>query len=211
MWSGFLFTILTVLTLAKKQEEEGRGRCDHHEEDVIMMQRLTAAKALSLAAKDECGPPVKWPCDNDEVASFPLQMINSNKDNCTAGRGELFRLDLSTAQYTLLCYVPGHCFNACGINPQTNEIFCRERLNNYQTTPDNNLLRVDCPLNMTEVELGLPITPVEGTLCFFGQIPGTYAGNFDVNGSFWFKVDRGNNNNRQGEIYELTNSLLRFG
>ena len=59
------------------------------------------------------------------------------------------------------------------------------RLNNYQTTPDNNLLRVDCPLNMTEVELGLPITPVEGTLCFFGQIPGTYAGNFDVNGSFW--------------------------
>ena len=59
------------------------------------------------------------------------------------------------------------------------------RLNNYQTTPDNNLVRVDCPLNMTEVELGLPITPVEGTLCFFGQLAKTYAGNFDVNGSFW--------------------------
>ena len=32
---------------------------------------------------------VKWPCDNDEVASFPLQMINSDKGNCTAGRGML--------------------------------------------------------------------------------------------------------------------------
>ena len=51
-----------------------------------------------------------------------------NKSNKTrAFLRELFRLDLSTAQYTLLCYVPGHCFNACGINPQTNEIFCRER------------------------------------------------------------------------------------
>jgi len=38
MWSGFLFAILTVLTLANKQEEEGRGRCDD-EEDMIMMQR----------------------------------------------------------------------------------------------------------------------------------------------------------------------------
>ena len=45
---------------------------------------------------------------------------------------------------------------------------------------------MDCPLNMTEVELGLPITPVEGTLCYFGRIPGTYAANFDVNGSFWW-------------------------
>ena len=52
----------------------------------------------------------------------------TNKSNKTrAFLRELFRLDLSTAQYTLLCYVPGHCFNACGINPQTNEIFCRER------------------------------------------------------------------------------------
>ena len=49
----------------------------------------------------------------------------------------------------------------------------------------NNLVRIDCPLNVTEVELGLPITPVVGTLCFFGRVPGTYAGNFDVNGSFW--------------------------
>ena len=49
----------------------------------------------------------------------------------------------------------------------------------------NNLVRIDCPLNATEVELGLPITPVVGTLCFFGRVPGTYAGNFDVNGSFW--------------------------
>ena len=38
---------------------------------------------------------------------------------------------------------------------------------------------------MTEVELGLPITPVEGSLCFFGKIPGTYAANFDVHGSYW--------------------------
>eukprot|EP00434_Breviolum_minutum_P043416 symbB.v1.2.038702.t1/scaffold6131.1/size20721/2 len=181
MWSGFLFAILTVLTLANKQEEEGRGRCDD-EEDMIMMQRLTASKALSLAAKEECGPPVKWPCDNDEVASYPLQMINNNPGNCSAGGGELFRLDLSTGTYQLLCYVPTHCFNACGISPETNEIFCRERLGG---STGNNLVRIDCPLNVTEVELGLPITPVEGELCFFGRVPGTYAANFDVNGSFW--------------------------
>ena len=55
----------------------------------------------------------------------------------------------------------------------------------------NNLVRIDCPLNMTEVELGLPITPVEGSLCFFGKIPGTYAANFDVNGSFWCGMGNG--------------------
>ena len=44
---------------------------------------------------------------------------------------------------------------------------------------------MDCPLNTTEAELGLPITPVEGSVCFFGKIPGTYAANFDVNGSYW--------------------------
>jgi len=188
--SWFLLAILASLSLAKREEEE-----------MFMVQRLTASKSLSLAAREACGPPVKWPCDNEEVASFPLQMINTNKNNCTAGFGELFRLDLSTGQYTPLCFVPQHCFNACGLSPD-NEIFCRERL-----TGDfgNNFLRVDCPLNMTEVELGLPITPVEGTLCFFGQIPGTYAANFDVNGNYWFKVDRGNN---QGEIYELTNSSI---
>ena len=37
------------------------------------------------------------------------------------------RLDLSTGEYTPLCYVPEHCFNACGISPETNEIFCREK------------------------------------------------------------------------------------
>ena len=38
------------------------------------------------------------------------------------------RLDLNTGKYTPLCYVPGHCFNGCGISPETNEIFCREKL-----------------------------------------------------------------------------------
>ena len=190
-WSWFLLAILASLALAEREEE-----------DMFMVQRLTASKALSLAAREACGPPVKWPCDNEEVASFPLQMINTNRDNCTAGLGEFCRLDLSTGQYTPLCFVPQHCFNACGLSPD-NEIFCRETRRSGDF--GNNFLRVDCPLNMTEVELGLPITPVEGTLCYFGRIPGTYAANFDVNGSFWFKVDRGRT---QGEIYELTNSSI---
>ena len=49
---------------------------------------------------------------------------------------------------------------------------------------------MDCPLNTTEAELGLPITPVVGELCFFGRIPGTYAANFDVNGSYWCGMAR---------------------
>ena len=49
----------------------------------------------------------------------------------------------------------------------------------------NNFVRIDCPLNVTEVESGLPVTVVDGELCFFGKIPGTYAANFDVNGSYW--------------------------
>jgi len=187
----FLLWILALpsLSLAKREEE-----------DATMLQRLTASKALSLAAREACGPPVKWPCDNDMVAKFPLQVINSDHKNCTAGRAAFDRLDLSTGQYTPLCYVPEHCFNACGISPD-NEIFCREKLGGKT---GNNLVRVDCPLNMTEVELGLPITPVEGSLCFFGKIPGTYAANFDVNGSYWFKRDRGN----EGEIFEITNSSI---
>ena len=47
----------------------------------------------------------------------------------------------------------------------------------------NNFLRVDCPLNMTEVD---------------------FPGYLLLRCSFWFKVDRGN----QGEIYELTNSSI---
>ena len=51
-----------------------------------------------------------------------------NKSNKTrAFLRELFQLDLSTGTYQLLCYVPEHCFNSCGISPETNEIFCRER------------------------------------------------------------------------------------
>eukprot|EP00434_Breviolum_minutum_P033273 symbB.v1.2.029444.t1/scaffold3217.1/size62816/1 len=94
------------------------------------------------------GQQVKWPCDNDMVAKFPLQVINSDHKNCSAGRAAFDRLDLSTGEYTPLCYVPEHCFNACGISPETNEIFCREKLGGKT---GNNLVRVDCPLNMTEV------------------------------------------------------------
>lgn len=53
--------------------------------------------------------------------------ITPNKSNKTrALLREIDRLDLSTGEYTPLCYVPGHCFNGCGISPD-NEIFCREK------------------------------------------------------------------------------------
>ena len=52
-----------------------------------------------------------------------------NKNNKTrALLRAIDRLDLNTGEYTPLCYVPGHCFNGCGISPETNEIFCREKL-----------------------------------------------------------------------------------
>ena len=32
---------------------------------------------------------VKWPCDNEIIASFPLQVINSNKSDCDSGAAML--------------------------------------------------------------------------------------------------------------------------
>ena len=49
---------------------------------------------------------------------------------------------------------------------------------------------MDCKLNTTEADAGLPITPVVGELCFFGKIPGTYAAQFDVDGSYWCGMAR---------------------
>ena len=61
------------------------------------------------------------------VDVFVLILEKPNKNNKTrALLRELFRLDLGTGQYTPLCRVPEHCFNACGLSPD-NEIFCRER------------------------------------------------------------------------------------
>ena len=32
---------------------------------------------------------VKWPCGNKKISSFPLQLINSDPKNCSAGRAML--------------------------------------------------------------------------------------------------------------------------
>ena len=53
----------------------------------------------------------------------------------------IFRLDLSPGTaggYTPLCHIQDYCLNACGIDPDTNQIFCSQRPEGSE-----NLVRVD--------------------------------------------------------------------
>lgn len=59
------------------------------------------------------------------VVIFEKNTEQKNNNKTRALLREFCRLDLSTGQYTPLCFVPQHCFNACGLSPD-NEIFCRE-------------------------------------------------------------------------------------
>ena len=59
---------------------------------------------------------------------------------------QIKRLNLEDGVYTDLCNIPGRCLNACGIHPQTNLLYCNERPGN------DNLVRVDCDVNVAELE-----------------------------------------------------------
>ena len=59
---------------------------------------------------------------------------------------QIKRLNLEDGSYTDLCNIPGRCLNACGIHPQTNLLYCNERPGN------DNLVRVDCDINVAELE-----------------------------------------------------------
>ena len=42
-----------------------------------------------------------------------------------------------------LCYIPGVCLNACGINPIDSAIYCHTRGNSFE----EQFVRVDCPVS----------------------------------------------------------------
>eukprot|EP00438_Fugacium_kawagutii_P028464 Skav218391 [mRNA] locus=scaffold790:18987:20545:+ [translate_table: standard] len=119
---------------------------------------------------------------------------------------QIMRLDLDTGTYTNLCNVVGVCLNACGIHPQTNLVYCNHR------PGSDNLVRVDCDINITDMELRdqegtLADAEVpNGTVCYLGRIQETFAANLDENGEFWFKEDAGANNG--GDLFRITNNTL---
>lgn len=136
----------------------------------LLWQTTSAAECAECPAQDvqmmiqvdrnhqtACAAAVPWPCNNDVVASYPLQVINqinlqdeNDTDDlaCNNGRGtaQIKRLNLEDGVYTDLCNIPGRCLNACGIHPQTNLLYCNERPGN------DNLVRVDCDVNVAELE-----------------------------------------------------------
>eukprot|EP00438_Fugacium_kawagutii_P005762 Skav233570 [mRNA] locus=scaffold1972:24134:27388:+ [translate_table: standard] len=166
---------------------------------------------LSLAMFETFVGQVPWPCDSDVVSSFALQVINTADGNVNTA--QIKRLDLDTGTYETLCNVVGVCLNACGIHPQTNLLYC----NNIDT---NNLVRVDCDLNTTDLELReqqgtlADAAVATGTVCYLGRLPGTFAANLDEKGEYWW--DRGvllwlkSNSGAQnrGDLFRITNGTL---
>lgn len=166
-----------------------------------------------------CGDAVPWPCDNDVVASFPLQVINqfdlldeneTSAAACNAGRGtaQIKRLNLENGVYTTLCNIPGRCLNACGIHPQTNLMYCNER------PGSDNLVRVDCNVSVADLEarqlagtLGAYV-PVNGSLCFLGRLQNTFAANLDLDGNYWLKSNDDDFGNQGGALFRITNATL---
>lgn len=166
-----------------------------------------------------CAAAVPWPCNNDVVASYPLQVINqinlqdeNDTDDlaCNNGRGtaQIKRLNLEDGVYTDLCNIPGRCLNACGIHPQTNLLYCNERPGN------DNLVRVDCDVNVAELEartvagtVGAYVA-VTGSLCFLGRLQDTFSSNLDVDGNFWFMIRDASYDPRGGALYRITNATL---
>lgn len=213
----------------------------------LLWQTTSAAECAECPAQDvqmmiqvdrnhqtACAAAVPWPCNNDVVASYPLQVINqinlqdeNDTDDlaCNNGRGtaQIKRLNLEDGVYTDLCNIPGRCLNACGIHPQTNLLYCNERPGN------DNLVRVDCDVNVAELEASTSPSEMEdgfwrspgtvagtvgayvavtGSLCFLGRLQNTFAANLDVDGNFWFKTRDATYDPRGGALYRITNATL---
>lgn len=102
------------------------------------------------------------------------------------GLRQIKRLDLNTGTYDTLCDVVGVCLNACGIHPQTNLVYCSE------LPGSQNLVRVDCDINVTDLELRnqqgtlADAAVPTGSVCYLGGLPRTFAANFDVKGEYWW-------------------------
>lgn len=158
-------------------------------------------KALQQETMRDCGSPVAWPCSDPTIAELALQVINvENCASATTKSSTIFRLDLTSGQYKPVCRINGHCLNACGIDPVSSHIYCSNR------PGSENLMRVDCNINNEDI-FASTYTPVSGTVCFFGKLQTTFAGNFDIDGNFWFKEAIFNQQN-QGNIYEIEETTI---
>ena len=77
---------------------------------------------------------------------------------------EIRRLDIGPAgTYTTLCYIENECLNACGIDPKTNHMYCNQR------PGDQQLVRVDCFLDVVELETRAQEGTLGGWVEFFGS------------------------------------------
>ncbi|CAE7355911.1 unnamed protein product [Symbiodinium natans] len=107
-----------------------------------------------------------------DLGFAPLQLINRdtgpNGGSCPGG-SDIKQLDVNSGIYSTLCTIPDRCFNACGMKPGSNFIYCIER----DQLSMNQLVRIDCPAGGT------------GTACFLGRLDKSFSGGFNpVTGEF---------------------------
>ena len=124
-----------------------------------------------------------------------MQQINGDRESCGFNQPgtntTISALNLTTGVYTPLCFIDGVCLNACSINPLDSFIYC-------QQLEPRQFVRVDCPLQLDN----LPPPPVDGKLCYFGDVAASFSASFDLEtGTFYY---------RSGDsLYELTNSDIQ--
>ncbi|CAE7560705.1 yvaG [Symbiodinium natans] len=98
-----------------------------------------------------------------DLGFAPLQLINrAGAGSCPDG-SDIKQLDVSTGQYNILCTIPDKCFNACGMKPGSNFIYCIEK----DALSNNQLVRIDCPAGGT------------GTACFLGKLERSFSAGFN--------------------------------
>lgn len=122
-----------------------------------------------------------FPCDNDLVANFPLQAINSLGNDCPNGVSRISKLNLDDGSYSALCEIPAVCLNACGLSPVDGAIYC-EVIWTSPPNPVRQFARVNCPFDPTNQ------ATVTGSLCYFGEIQASFAGTFDAAGTFYYRA-----------------------
>ena len=165
------------------------ARCER--DDVVFMQHR--------GQKAVCDAPLEWPCDSQLLSTFPLQVINRDRDKCDTEASDIKYLNLTSGTYLPICYIPNTCLNACGISPISGLIYC-QAFGFDGDRSHRQLVRVNCPYSHVESLLefsdgSLKLTsdlpaPQEGSVCYYGQITSSFAASFDPDdGRYVFRVD----------------------
>ncbi|CAE7193475.1 unnamed protein product, partial [Symbiodinium natans] len=126
-----------------------------------------------------------WNCSNSSsFSTLALQMINEQIDgNCI--RGTIQALDVTTGTYVPICQFEGECFNACGVNPLDNYIYCMTE------EPSNTgyIARLTCPTIPFFSDAGP--SSAAGSICYIGTQRSSVSAGFSLDGRYVFIADEG--------------------